>query len=199
MSKEVSQQVLDYYRLRNTYSFSVESTCGDLGNGINDDPGNFDVLIPPFPFPDHNRSQRAIFTLKEFWVINQGNLDAERVSADGDFDPSGFVVQVNGLGMNNGYGQSINCKLRSAPVFTVINKYATIVRTTLGADALLQRNAGGEYYGGSRLCSNPVGSMINVNVRSLDTDAQIGGTGASDFRSLMVFTIELLDSDTSTN
>ena len=159
MSKEVSQQVLDYYRLRNTYSFSVESTCGDLGNGINDDPGNFDVLIPPFPFPDHNRSQRAIFTLKEFWVINQGNLDAERVSADGDFDPSGFVVQVNGLGMNNGYGQSINCKLRSAPVFTVINK----------------------------------------NVRSLDTDAQIGGTGASDFRSLMVFTIELLDSDTSTN
>lgn len=195
MSKEPSQQVLEYRKLRNTYQYTILSDCGDDSNGRRSDAGDFDFLINPFPFPDHNSSSRAIFKLCSFYVIKQGTTDGDRLTGDLDVDSSGFSVEINGLGITNMNSQVRGCELTNKPNFTIINKYSQIF---VAADntSPLQRVSGDEYYGEPVLCSNPVGSLINVKVFDLDDNLQID-TGI--FKSVMTFSIEILDNETTQN
>ena len=55
-------------RLRFTRTYTFESNCGTTGNGINNDMGDFDILIRSDPFPQNIKSSRAIFTLQSFYI-----------------------------------------------------------------------------------------------------------------------------------
>ena len=122
----------NYYRRKlNTYQYTINS---NKASGPNNNPGQFEFDIPPFPFPTHQQSKLAIFRLTGFQVINQGNVDAQRVSQTIDNDLSGFYVRLSGLGTR---GQLLNnqetntpAKLLPKPEFFVLNKYADVLEGT---------------------------------------------------------------------
>jgi hypothetical protein len=201
MSKELAEKV---NRLRNTYNYSVESSCGDdLGTigPISDSPGRFNFRISNFPFPQHNNSQLAVFNLKSFYILNQGSSDVQRATNTLDADASGFNVFINGLGMMRQFNQSKRCKLESTSnAFTIINKYALNTATTgTPADVHTQYNrvSGGEYYGEECLISNPAGTDVIVEVYDVDDDSQISTDRTKVFFSRMEFSIELIPPDVS--
>jgi len=114
MSKELAEKVS---RLRNTYHYTIESDQGSPDDEI----GDFEILIPPFPYPEHQGSQLAIFTLESFHITGQNAT--QRVPAVG-YDTSGFYVILGGLGLR---GQSfLNTKaktLKPQRAFFVPNTY----------------------------------------------------------------------------
>ena len=99
-------------RLRNTRTFTFDSDCGDQKGGNNNDTGNFDCVIPPFPFPQDVIASRAIFKLKSFFI--GGQTDTERASGDTDVDDSGYFIEINGAGINMG----VQAKAKSCGSFT---------------------------------------------------------------------------------
>ena len=87
-------------RLRNTRTFQFSSDSGGANGGINVQTGNFDCVIPPHPFPQDVIASRAIFKLISYYVVNQ--TAAQRASNSLVSDNSGFFVQINGAGFNQG-------------------------------------------------------------------------------------------------
>lgn len=179
--------VQDYAeRLRNTRTFTFDSDCGDLKGGNNNDIGNFDCVIPPFPFPQDVIASRAIFKLKSFFIADQDATD--RASGDTDEDDSGYFIELNGAGLNQG----IQAKAKSCGSFTqafpIYNKDAGCNNTK---SFIFQRISGGDYFGDDVLCSNPYGTIINVKVFSMDGDGTII-THNENLRSYITFSIELI-------
>lgn len=189
-------------QLRNSYNYNVESDCGILGGGINNAPGLFDIRIPPFPFPQHNASQRAIFTLNSFYVVGQdGDGAGDRVGPTWNNDDSGFYVEIRGLGQSGNYVASKSCPLALTTAFCIMNKSGQFNLVDGAGLALtdatynLSKISGGIYEGKPVLVSNPSGTMLQVLVKSLETDAQIQGTGVSTFNSVINFTIQLIPNE----
>ena len=173
-------------RLRNTRTFTFDSTCGNNGGGVNDDIGNFDCFIPPHPFPQNVISSRGIFKMKSFYVTSQSAT--ERVSESTTFDDSGFFVQINGLGLNQGVlANARSCGIHSQ-AFPIYNKDGGSDNTK---SLLYQRNSGGDCNCEDVLCSNPYGTIVNVKVFSMDGDGT-PITANVDLGSIITFSIELI-------
>lgn len=145
-------------RTRSTYTYTFESTCGndDIGK---DKLGAFDFDIPPFAFPEHNSSKRAIFTLHSFYIGHQTATERASNSTTNDID--GFYVLLNGIGFSaNNYTETKACgSLCNA--FSVFNSLA---QTDLTNSNNYYRISGGEYKGPPLLCSNPTGTHVVVDV-----------------------------------
>ena len=185
MSKELQ---LKYNSLLNTYSYTFESGCGDTGNGSNDDIGNFDMLIQPFPFPEHNNSQRAIFKLHSLYIGGQTKLVGGRASASLDFDIGGFYLIVSGLGLSNNTNTTAkSCGKGRGNSFFIPNIDA-------GSDnaksSVYQKLTGGVYNGPPVLCSNPTGTLLNFQLFDADTDLLVPAN--ANLYSVINFSIELL-------
>ena len=68
---EMSCLKREYLRKRNTISFAINSNEGSTKDGI----GDFDFLIPPSTYPEHQKSQYALFKLKSFYIIDCTDTD----------------------------------------------------------------------------------------------------------------------------
>jgi len=173
-------------RLRNTRTFTFDSVCGDLNIGNKDEMGNFDVVIPPSPFPQDVIASRAIFKLKSFYITSQSST--ERASGSTTFDDSGYFIEINGLGLNSGIQtQAVSCGVKTQ-AFPIYNKDGASDNTK---SLIYQRISGGEYFGEDVLCSNPYGTVANVKVYSMDGDGIII-TNNANLASSITFSIELV-------
>jgi len=155
-------------RLRNTRTFTFDSSCGDVSIGNNDDIGNFDCVIPPFPYPQDVIASRAIFKLKSFFIT--GQTAGNRASGSTSVDDSGYFIEINGAGLNSGIqAQAVSCGVKTQ-AFPIYNKDGGSDNTK---SLIYQRISGGDYYGDDVLCSNPYGTIINVKVYSMDGDGSV--------------------------
>ena len=169
MSKEQLRQ--DFLRKKNTFHYSVCSA-----DGINSsNPNSFDFYII---------SQN---------VTNPINL-GERVSGSADFDLSCFYVRVDGLGIQPSLGSTIqNSAIRyGTNTFFVPNQNA-------GADLKqsfeYQRMSGGQPADYDVVCSNPVGSAVNIQVFDGEGAGELIPNGNGTYDAIINFSIELLDLD----
>ena len=184
-----------YQRVLNTYEYSIQSSQGiDRDDGSGDGIGDFQILLPPFPFPTHQQSKLAIFTLQSFHFITQTGTQYVSAGANGlpassDYDISSFYVEVNGIGLRpQNYTSGKSQSLRGCKNFLVVNKYGVlrVVGTT-------ERVSAGGECGIESICSNPVGSNLRIKVYSGDTGDLIADN--SDLDSIIRFKIELLPDD----
>ena len=184
-----------YQRVLNTYEYSIQSSQGiDRDDGSGDGIGDFQILLPPFPFPTHQQSKVAIFTLQSFHFISQTATQYVSAGADGlpassDYDISSFYVEVNGIGLRpQNYTSGKSVSLRGCKNFLVVNSDG-LNRATAGYERV---NAGGDC-GIESICSNPVGSTLRIKVFSGDTGDLIADNANLD--SIIRFKIELLPDD----
>ena len=191
-----------YQRVNNTFTYSISSAGGvDRSDGTGDEIGEFQIYIPPFPFPTHQQSKLAIFTLESFFIT--GQTDDAYVSAGangqpantgaGRFDISGFYVEVNGLGVRgNNFVNARSNSLRSNKAFIIMNEYGAQRKDSATAEDYARVLSGGRS-GVECICSNPSGTTLNVKVLSLDTIDQL--TAQAGLDSVINFKIELLPDD----
>tara|TARA_R100000231_G_C5310027_1_gene160127 strand:+ start:464 stop:1045 length:582 start_codon:yes stop_codon:yes gene_type:complete len=180
----------EYLRKKNTLNFSFNSGGGEPKNEI----GNFEFLIPPASYPEHQKSQYGLFTLRSFYIINQ--TDTERVEytdANGQkCDISGFYIQINGLGIAPLMSTGTNGRLRMATnQFPIMNKTAQAYLDGEGTNSYFTGICGGEYTGSSIACSNPMGTNISVKVLDMFDGSQIADN--VELEAVITFDIELLD------
>lgn len=196
MSEYGSGELRTYVqRIRNTKTITFESQCGDVGNGINAQMGDFDILIQPFPYPQSVHSQRAIFHLKNFYIC--GQTAVQRASGVVGEDVSGFYVQINGLGMERSNDTSARaCGQARGNQFYIPNKDG-------GSDnansLIFQRVSGGEYEGSPILCSNPVGTLLNIKVFDADGNGALPIVDNANLYSVIQFCIELIPDEIVSN
>ena len=172
-------------RLRNTRTFTFSSECGNVNGGNNNATGNFDVVIPPSPFPQDVIASRAIFKLKSFYVINQSAT--ERASGSDVFDDNGYFIEINGIGLNQGVvSQAKDCDFFTQ-AFPIYNKDGASDNTK---SLIYQRISGGEYFGEDALCSNPYGTVVNVKILNMNTGVVVPDNAA--LFSNITFSIELV-------
>jgi len=176
-------------RLRYTRTYVIESGCGDPL----DDIGDFNLNLSADSFPLGIKSSRAIFTLHSFYVY--GQTAVHRASASVNVDDSGFDLVIGGLGMSATVVSATTggptCDFKRA--FAIVNKDA-------GSDNaksnIYQTVSGGEYHGPPVLCSNPVGTSLNVKVHSWDAVVAGGALPVvpanANLDSRITFSIELI-------
>tara|TARA_R100001132_G_C3268889_1_gene91206 strand:- start:1269 stop:1862 length:594 start_codon:yes stop_codon:yes gene_type:complete len=193
MSKELAEKV---NRIRNTYHYQIDS-----GDGLNGraEIGNFDFIIPPFPFPEHNNSQLAIFTFHSFYVCEQSNT--QRVDGQNpNQDVSGFYVMLSGLAVRNRFVSTDNDVPAQAGngminqnEFLVLNKYGDGATTTSNIYNVL---SGGELtQGNESLIGNPAGTSVNCSVQTINGGNDLGDNAF--LSSTLQFSIELIPADIS--
>jgi hypothetical protein len=160
---------LEMDRIRNTYYYSITSDDGEQ----NDDIGNFDIQIPPFPQQEHNSASRCIFTLQGLAVGDQ--VLGQQVGA-----VPFLSLEVNGLGLNANNYNSTNAidvgglpQLRQTNRFLIPNVYEEFESIgTNTANAVVVTTVPTQRLTGSfdltnpyvLLCSNPVGKHISFRV-----------------------------------
>jgi hypothetical protein len=190
-------------RIQSTYYYSFDSECGNTnGNGNDALPGKFSQTIQPFPFPEHNSSQRAIFKLLSVYIIGQDAVDGEtiattdRVSGSLAKDASGFYVLCNGLGFSkNQYTSSKSCLKEGGQGFYIANEDGG----SNNQDSKIYQNVSGEKYQGPPiLCSNPSGTNLIWEVLDVETGNQIiGQDGEAPYKTIVNFCIEIIPDDIS--
>mgnify|MGYP003144503583 CR=1 FL=1 len=187
-----------YQRIRNTFSYSIQSSQATaLEDASGDDIGSFQILIPPFPFPENQQSKLGIFTLESFFFTGQGediyvSSGASGLPANSNQDCSGLYVEVNGLGLRPQIlTTNLNANLRSNKMFPVVNEYGTMRKDSKGAIDMARVNCGG-YSGKEVICSNPCGTTLQVKVYSMDDGELIADQGLD---SIINFKIEMLPDD----
>mgnify|MGYP003116688194 CR=1 FL=1 len=194
-----------YQRVRNTFSYSIQSSQGtERNDNTGDDIGKFQLDIPPFPFPENQQSKLGIFTLESFYFTAQGideyiSSGANGLPANSLEDISGFYVEINGLGLRPQlYTTNLGGNLRSNKMFPIMNEYGRIRRFSDGADPpvytndFARVNSGGES-GKEVICSNPSGSVLQVRVYSMDDGELIADQ--DNLESIINFKIEMLPDD----
>jgi hypothetical protein len=194
-----------YQRVRNTFSYSVQSSMGtDRSDLTGDELGQFQIEIPPFPFPENQQSKLGIFTLESFFITAQ-NLSEYVSSGIGGlpdnsiYDISGFYVEVNGLGLRPQiYTTNLASTLRSNKMFPIINEYGRARRFSNGADPPVYTDDYARVTSGGKchkevICSNPSGSVLQVKVYSMDTGQLI--LDQDNLDSVINFKIEMLPDD----
>ena len=98
------------------------------------------------------------------------NNKSERASADLTSDISGFIVSIKGLGLRGTNFTNLQAvELRPTTDFVVINKYASVDLVGGTAPGERQRNSGNSDITQEIVCSNPTGTSLIIEVRSLDT------------------------------
>lgn len=189
---------LEAERIRNTYHYALTS---DDAEG-RDEIGEFDFLIPPFPFPEHNSAQRCIFTLEGFVIGDQ--IVNQQIGAT-----SYLSVDIAGLGMsaqnynstNNVAGAGVTL-IKPSNRFLIPNVYEEFSSESTARaggpsagdvfdNVPIQRMTGNFDMTNPYvlLCSNPVGKQINFKVFN-DAGAQIGANG--NLNAIIKFKIELI-------
>ena len=188
----MSQEAIrEYERLSNTYYYQITSEDA----GAVDEIGNFVYTFPPFPYPEHNDSQRAIFTL-------QGCVIGDQVVGQQLGQTSYFSLSIEGLGLR---GQSYNTGMPSGPdgvlprntnSFLIPNVYdEPIVVDNNGAGAItytpVQTMAGSYDLSNpiELVCGNPVGKTINFK---LFDNAGAPVADNANFNTIVRFRIELI-------
>ena len=161
---------LELDRIRNTYYYTLTSDDGET----QDDIGDFDFTIPPFPQQEHNSASRAIFTLQGFAVGDQ--VLGQNVGA------TAFLsVEIGGLGLSaNNYNSTNDVvqagalpQLRQSNRFLIPNQleeYDSV--TTNNVNAQVDTTVPTQRLTGSfdlsnpyvLICSNPVGKHIKIKV-----------------------------------
>ena len=190
-----------YQRVLNTYEYSIQSSQGiDRDDGSGDGIGDFQILIPPFPYPTHQQSKVAIFTLQSFHFISQSATQyvsggANGLPASSDYDISSFYVEVNGIGIRpQNYTSGKSLSLRGCKNFLVVNTIGGVHRASGGgAGSISEHVSAGGDCGVESICSNPVGSTLRIKVFSGDTGDLIADNANLD--SIIRFKIELLPDD----
>jgi hypothetical protein len=190
MSSELRNYVA---RIRNTRTFSFDSACGDTGNGINAKLGNFDMLVEGRPFPQNVFGSRALFKLISYHIVEE--TATERASGSIDVDTSLFFIQISGLGLENSLSTTSRvCGPNGrANHFTIINKFGQADNQN---SFNYQRVSGGEYEGPEILCSNPIGTLLNVRVFDIGGDEIVDNT---DLNAIIQFSIEMIPDEISSN
>lgn len=182
MSSELREYV---NRIRYTRSYTFESGCGATGNGINASIGNFDMRIDNTPFPQMESGKRAIFHLKSFYVQDQ--TVAQRASG-GAADFSGFFLQISGLGMEQSNNTTARaCGKNRGNQFYIPNEFGQADNANSNTYQVL---SGGEYKGSPILCSNPLGTLLNIQVFPTNTAVRLPAN--ANLESIITFTIELI-------
>lgn len=194
-----------YQRVNNTFSYSIQSSQGrDRSDGTGDEIGEFQLDIPNVPFPTNQQSKLGIFTLESFYFTSQddeiyvsgGANGLPATTGGGQFDISGFFVEVNGLGLRPQlYTTALARNLKSNKIFPIINEYgkrrnSTDAGKTTNFDGN-RVNCGGECMK-EVICSNPCGTTLQVKVYSMDTGDLISSQALD---SVINFKIELLPDD----
>ena len=190
-----SDVMKEYLRKKNTYHYSVHNIDGIEGKV---QTGDFNIRIPPMPFPEHQSSQYCLFKLDSMYVINQtrgaGQEDMtqqRRLSRSVEHDLSGFYVEINGLGIRSVIATVPGIvPINNGVSFFILNETAL---TDLQQSFQYSMNSGGKYDGESVVCSNPTGTVINIKIRTADDGNVIADS--EDYMSVVNFSIELLDLD----
>tara|TARA_R110000737_G_scaffold129543_2_gene161806 strand:- start:294 stop:863 length:570 start_codon:yes stop_codon:yes gene_type:complete len=186
MSLDMSEIRTYAERIRNTYYYTIESDQGDPA----DDLGDFQIIIPPFPYPEHQGSQMGILKITGFHIT--GQTDAQRVPAVG-YDTSGFYVIMSGIGLR---GQTfLNTKsssLRAQRTFFVPNTYGT---GSTSKSTTYNRLSGSSDLSQVVMCSNPAGTSIRVEVIDIDTGVKV--VENANLQSIIEFSIELVPTQIS--
>ena len=200
-----------YERIRNTYHYVVNSRKGRIGeNNIY----NFEMDLPPFPYPEHQGSQLGIFKLNSFHICNQDEIDRIPMP-QGDSpmygDSSGFYVIINGIGLR---GQ-IFSNAKSNPVHAggagvgpvpsaLFQMNSFWIPNTFGKRHIVTADdasgnfnvLSGGYSKKEVICSNPAGSKLNVEVIDADTGERIDGD--IELYAVLDFSIEVIPNKIST-
>lgn len=186
MSLDMSEIRTYAERVRNTYYYTIES---DQGNP-EDDLGDFEITIPPFPYPEHQGSQLGILKITGFHIL--GQTDTQRIPASG-YDTSGFYVIISGVGLR---GQSFmntkSASLRQQRAFFVPNLYGT---GSTSKATTYNRISGSNELNQVVLCSNPAGTSLRVEVLDIDTGNKIVDNAV--LQSVIEFSIELVPTEIS--
>lgn len=186
-----------YSRVANTYSYSIQANQSDDNY---DDIGSFRITIPPFPFKENQASQVGIFTLESFYITGQTEADyvsngAGGLPANGDYDVSGFYVEINGLGLRPQTLTSFtgDAGVRSTKMFPVINEYGQRRRAGDSSHLSSRVVCGGES-GKEVVCSNPSGAVLHIKVYSMDSGDKLTSTT---LEAIINFKIEMLPTEIS--
>lgn len=157
----MSQELSRSERLRFTKSYTFENDC----DAVIGDTGHFEFTIQSHPFPQNMKASRAIFTLNSFYIV--GQTAVQRASGSVAVDDSGYDIRIGGIGLENSIinqSGTPECGVRSG-AFQIVNKDA-------GSDNansnVYQRVSGGVYEGPSVLCSNPIGTRLEIKIYSWD-------------------------------
>jgi len=185
---------LEADRIRNTYYYTLASDDGEPF----DDIGDFTFSIPPFPYPEHNSAQRAIFTLK-------GCMIGDQVINQQVGQTSFFSVEINGLGLNAQNYNSTNAaggigliQLLPTNRYLIPNVYEEFSSTSTNtANATIETTVPIQRLTGNIdltnpykiLCSNPVGKEVHFKIFN-DAGAEIGPNG--NLNTIISFSIELI-------
>lgn len=193
-----------YQRIRNTFSYSIQSAQGVLrDDDTGGDIGKFQMEIPNVPFPENQQSKLGIFTLESFYftAMDDTNYISDGTGGlpeNGEYDCSGFFVEINGLGLRPQlFTTGKNSTLRSNKIFPIINEYGRRRKEIAGSPPTTtifdgnRVNSGGEC-NKSVICSNPCGTTLQVKVFSMDTGDLIADQPLD---SIINFKIELLPDD----
>ena len=190
MSKEDLKQV--FLRKKNTFHYSIASLDGDTFSAA----GKFDFVIPPSAYPEHQKSQYAIFKLKSLYVVAQGTGETtERVSGPLDHDLSCFYVRINGLGIQPTIATLQNQTIRGSNTFFIPNENA---QDGLNSTEQYQRISGGKPSDYEVVCSNPTGTQVSVEVFDGESDGTlipnaVATDAGVEYFTIINFSIELLD------
>jgi len=189
---------LEAERIRNTYYYTLAS---DDGEPL-DDIGDFTFQIPPFPYPEHNSAQRAIFTLEGCMIGDQ--VDGQQIG-----QTSFIGLDIAGLGLS---GQNYNSTNAAAPIglielrnsnrFLIPNVYEEFDSVSVGRagapnageitdNEAIQRLTGNIDMNNpyKLLCGNPVGKTIHFKVFD-DNGAEIAPNG--NLNTIVKFKIEII-------
>lgn len=189
---------LEADRIRNTYYYTLASDDGEPF----DDIGHFSFNIPPFPYPEHNNAQRAIFTLKGCMIGDQ--LINQQIG-----QTSFFSLEINGLGLNAQNYNSTNAAggiglIQLFPtnrylIPNIYEEFSSVSTGQVGApnageitdNVPIQRLTGNIDMTNPYkiLCSNPVGKEIVFKIFN-DNGAEIGANG--NLNTIVSFAIELI-------
>jgi hypothetical protein len=195
MEQLIKETQTYYDRVRNTYHYTINSQ-----NCVNtNQAGEFEFIIPPFPYPEHQGSQIGLFSLKECYICRQGDgsVPAQRASGSADFDPSGLYVRLEGLGFRSqnftNFGTVGSHQQPSArQFFTVLNENGGADN---GTSNIQQRVSGGKAVDMELVVSNPSGTAVKCRVLDMD-DGNVLADNAQ-FFTCIHFTIELIPTEIS--
>ena len=186
---------LEADRIRNTYYYTLASDDGEPLDEI----GDFSFNIPPFPYPEHNNAQRAIFKLT-------GCIIGDQIANQQVGQTTFFSLEIAGLGINAQNYNSTNAaqaglgliELKNTNRFLIPNIYDEYsTETTNDANATIETTTPIQRMSGiydmsnpyKLLCSNPVGKSIHFKIFN-DNGAQIANNG--NLNTIVSFQIELI-------
>lgn len=195
MEQLIKETQTYYDRVRNTYHYTINSQ-----NCVNtNQAGEFEFIIPPFPYPEHQGSQIGLFSLKECYVCRQGSgaVAAQRASGSADNDVSGLYVRLEGLGFRSqnftNFGTVGTQQQPSArQFFTVINENGGADN---GTSNIQERVSGGKAIDMEVVVSNPSGTAVKCRVLDMDDGNELNDN--AQFFTCIHFTIELIPTEIS--